>query len=496
MRKLAFDFSEMKQKILFLILFFLAFHEADARKLSAFFSYATFYSPEQGPYLETYLSIAGQSVNYKLNENKLYQAKVEVILTVKRNDKIVYYDKYNLHSPETNDTLQAINDFLDQQRIKLSEGNYEVTVSLTDKNSEDRSYEVMEKIEVLFPENKISISDIELIESYKATAGENNFSKNGYDLVPLTVNYFGKDRNTLTFYVEIYNTGKVLGTEPWLINYYISQHQRTGVVADLTGFSRQQAVPLKGYIAQLPLDALPSGNYELNVEVKNKSNEMLAVEKLFFQRSSGTLQEEEPVADVNIETTFASQYTNSDSLKEFVSSLHPISNPMEKQFIDNQLASADIVSMQQFLYRFWYRRDKLNPEAAWLSYRAEVMKVNEAYSTRIQKGYKTERGRVYLQYGPPNSIAQYYSEPSAYPYEIWHYYKLENQTNRKFVFYNKNTATNEFELLHSDAKGEIYEPRWEMLLHQRLTQSGVDWDVEKAPSHMGSHSDDQYNQPK
>jgi GWxTD domain-containing protein len=486
----------MNQKILFLLFVLLASLNAGAKKLSALFSYSTFYSPQQGPYLETYLSIESPSVTYKLNENKLYQAKVEVILTVKKNEKIIYYDKYNLNSPEVKDTSGAMNNFLDQQRIKLAEGNYELTLSLSDKNSDDHPSEVTEKIELFFPENKISISDIELIDRYTATVSENNFSKNGYDLVPRSSSYFGKRDSALIFYVEIYNTDKALGAEPWLINYYVSQFQKTGVAAELTGFSRQQPVPLKGYIAQLPLTVLPSGNYEINVEVKSKANELLASKKLFFQRNNGSQAEEITSQIANIESTFAYQYTHRDSLKEYLSSLYPISNPMEKQFMDNQLASADIVTMQNFLYNFWSKRDKINPESSWLSYLEEVKKVNETYGTRIQKGYKTERGRVYLQYGPPNTIAQYYNEPSAYPYEIWHYYTLNSQSNRKFVFYNKNSSTNEFELLHSDASGEVYEPRWEMILHERNTQSGTDWDVEKAPDHLGGHSDEEFNQPK
>jgi GWxTD domain-containing protein len=497
-RKLAFEFFAMKQKILFLLLVFLALQQAEAKKLSAFFSYGTFYAPQQGPYLETYLSVQSPSVNYKLNENNLYQAKVEVLLTVKKNEKIIYFDKYNLYSPEIKDTLQTISDFLDQQRIKLSEGSYELMLSLTDKNSNDKAYEVTQKIDVAFPENKVSISDIEFIDSYTTTASQNNFSKNGYDLIPRTNNYFGRNDESLTFYVEIYNTDKISASEPWLINYYVSEFQKQGVMADLAGFSRQQPVPLKGYIAQIPLSVLPTGNYELNIEVKSKANEVLASRKLFFQRNSGNkIQNADAAIPVDdIQNTFAYKYIYRDTLKEYVNSLYPIANPVEKQFIDDQLASADVPSMQHFLYNFWYRRNKINPEASWLSYNEEVKKVNEEYSTRIQKGYKTERGRVYLQYGPPNSIARYYTEPSAYPYEIWHYYKLENQSNRKFVFINRNTATNDFELLHSDAKGEVYEPRWEMMLHERDTQSGGDWDVEKVPDHLGSHSDDQYELPK
>ena len=39
-----------------------------------------------------------------------------------------------------------------------------------------------------------------------------------------------------------------------------------------------------------------------------------------------------------------------------------------------------------------------------------------------------------MQYGPPNSRNKVDNAASTYPYEIWHYYKLKNQSNKKFVF--------------------------------------------------------------
>jgi GWxTD domain-containing protein len=127
--------------------------------------------------------------------------------------------------------------------------------------------------------------------------------------------------------------------------------------------------------------------------------------------------------------------------------------------------------MQQFFYDFWVKRSPINPEKAWQDYRAEVIKVNREFSNQVKKGYATERGRVYLKYGPPNTISKSYNEPSAYPYEVWHYYKLDNQSNRKFVFYNPDLISNDFALLHSDAQGEPFNNQWQMLLYKRDTPS-------------------------
>ena len=51
-----------------------------AKKLDSFLTYTTFYSPESGPYIETYLTVVGSSVKLVRNENNKYQGTVEVTM--------------------------------------------------------------------------------------------------------------------------------------------------------------------------------------------------------------------------------------------------------------------------------------------------------------------------------------------------------------------------------------------------------------------------------
>ena len=116
--------------------------------------------------------------------------------------------------------------------------------------------------------------------------------------------------------------------------------------------------------------------------------------------------------------------------------------------------------MQNYFFEFWVSRNPNNPFFEWQNYLLQVKSVNKAYKNQKKKGYLTDRGRVYLQYGAPNSINKADDPSSSYPYEIWHYYKLKNQSDKKFVFVNKNPATNEFRLVYSNVTGESTNLEW------------------------------------
>jgi hypothetical protein len=121
--------------------------------------------------------------------------------------------------------------------------------------------------------------------------------------------------------------------------------------------------------------------------------------------------------------------------------------------------------------------------------------VQKEFASSIRRGYSTDRGRVYLQYGPPDNRTVSTYEPAAYPYEIWHYYKLGNQSNRRFVFYNPDLVSNDYTLIHSDALGEIMNDQWQFLIMKRDTQTN-DIDLERTDPHFGSQLQQNFQTPR
>ena len=103
--------------------------------------------------------------------------------------------------------------------------------------------------------------------------------------------------------------------------------------------------------------------------------------------------------------------------------------------------------------------------------------------------------QIFLKYGEPNTRTEYTSEPNAYPYEIWHYYQVENFSNKRFVFYDPDLGSNEYPLLHSNMPGHINNPQWKVQLHKRTTQP-IDMDTENAGDHYGGRANDNFNNPR
>lgn len=461
-----------------ILLFLISTETTLAKKINALFSYKAFCTNKGEPFIETYLSVNGSSIEYVKNNSGKWQGSVEVMILVKdENGKMHFGDKYNLLSPEVDDLSKTSFNFLDQKRISLINGNYNLDLSIRDKNATDEQpFKATVTVNISFLSGSISFSDIELVDSYSKDASNGNSatSKSGYEIIPFADNYYGSSLSSIKFYAELYNTDKVLGTDPFLITYQIRNYENKQPVEQLKGFSKRIPEPVIVILSEFPISNLPSGNYEIVVEARNRQNELLAFRECYFQRNSGKTAEAEVdfsnLMNIDVSQTFAASITGKDSLAEIIKSLRPISNANETTFGGNQLKLADVKMMQQFLFSFWYKRNPENPEAAWIAYNNEVQKVNKSFSTLSKKGYETERGRVYLQYGEPNLMQKEYNEPSAYPYEIWQYYRVGSQTNRKFVFYNPDLVTNDFELLHSDVRGEPSDEQWQARIHQRNVQ--------------------------
>ncbi len=456
--------------LLFALSMLFAVAQNQNKSMRAYLSYATFNAPEADPYIETYLAVDGNSVYFKEISPGNFKASLEIIMLFKQHDSIVDYAKYALNSPAIQDTSTIDFGFIDQQRFSLPAGSYQYELIISDMNNEDEPpFQTVEEIQLGFPDDAVSFSGIQLIESYEKTDKVGMLTKNGYNLVPLVYAYYPESMNVMSFYSEIYHANKVLGNDAkFLLNYFIESFESRKTIEGFLFRKRMDARPVNVVFNAIDISELPSGNYRLVMEVRDRENQQVAQNSVFFRRSNpGKEFKMNDLASVNISNTFVSKMAEADSLKEYLLCLEPLSSEVERDYVFNLVEQGDVDLMKKYFYNFWVSRNYAAPEDAWQQYYYEVQKVNAAFKTPNKKGYATDRGRVYLKYGPPNQIMESYNEPGAYPYEIWQYYTLENQRNKRFVFYTRDMVTNDFVLIHSDAFGELSNYRWQLDIYRR-----------------------------
>lgn len=482
--------------IVFLVL---ACTNANAQNLRALFSSCVFNAPDNGSYLETYLLVNGSNATYASIGPNQFQAKIEVTYIIKKETSIVKFDKFEVLSPVITDSNALKPDFLDQQRILIEPGNYTFELKLKDSNAPNKTIESSSELLIKSPSEQVHFSGIELVDRFYNTTEPTAFTKSGLEVIPYLSSFFPDNKNKITFYTEIYNADKVVESDKYLVKYYIARHENNQILNKYVGYIRQDRTEVGVVLREFNIEQLKSGNYSLVIEARDIENKLLARESTFFQRSNQKADHQiTDITSIDVQQTFVSPITSTDTLKEYIKSLRPIASKSEERFIDVYSQPDHDTSVQfyqKFFYAFWSSRNELNPDTEWREYAEQVNIVDKEFGTRIRKGYETDRGRVYLKYGKPNSRIEVPSEPNSYPYEIWHYFQIKNQTNGKFVFWSDDLVTNDYEVLHSTIFGEVNNPRWEMTLQKR-NSSGFDLDQTDPGYTRGGRAREYYDNPR
>lgn len=468
----------------------------NAGTMLASLSYAVFNTPDNNPYIETYLVIQGSSLGHTKTDDGKFQSTVDISILFRRNDSIVNFGKYELFGTPVKDTAKVKNNLLDVQRYSLPRGDYQMEIQLHDRYGEKDTLVSFAEFSVDYSAGEMTFSDIEFLHSYAKTQQATNLSKNGYELVPYVFDFYPEVADKISFYAELYNSQSEVGEDAFILYYYLRPFETDKKMDQYFYMKKLKGETVNVLLNTIDISQLPSGNYYLVLETWNRNKELLTSTKKYFQRYNPNAQYDvNRLMTINPENSFVSAITSVDSLKLFIDYLYPVSSEVERIFAKSVISDGDMSTMQKYFLNFWTMRDAVDPENAWLNYKERVDQANADFKAIRIKGYRTDRGRVYLQYGRPNVITPSYNEPAAYPYEIWQYYQLDGQHDRKFVFYTRDLATNDFRLIHSNAIGEITNYRWQTEIYSR-TWDPYSIDDARYPQTYGSFATDYYLQPR
>lgn len=473
--------------------------------MQALFSYSTFYAAKTDmPYVETYLSFDAWTMQFVPTEGG-YRATAEVLITLMQGDSVCYVKKYDLNSPTVQSLDKLDFSFIDVQRFSVKNGIYDLNIQVSDKGSEVPSSSLTEKLVVAYDKEHPVLSSVQLMSSVKPTVTENILSRGGYDMEPYVSDYFPGQVGQMHFYYEVYNIDREVGEKSFLTVAYIEQQETGQRFESQRVMARKKGTAVVPVFGSIDITQLPSGNYNLVVELRNSDNQLMLYKKLPFFRSNPGVKGEE-VSDFS--NTFAGAYNDESQLNTYLDALYPIASERENMVVRDLIRRPGVEEKQAFLYRFWQERYPLNPEGEWLKYKERIDYVQVAFSYPKTQGIHTDRGRVYLQYGPPDFVRdeknfvsvsrlgkshtgsgitmqqsgngqteQFVAESQGHiyylPYQLWRYNKLgTDDPNRVFLFWDEHRS-GFYRLLNSNARGEVQESGWERRLCRQQLDDGV-----------------------
>jgi GWxTD domain-containing protein len=451
-----------------------------------------FHVPGQGERVDVIISTLGYSVALAPNAHGFQQARVEAVTLIERNNAIADYRKTVVNGPEGTDSVSA--DFVHLESFLLQPGDHGLVVELRDLVRGDTT---PTRLQLPLPVGArsagLSFSDV-LLASQIAKAEGSPTARSGYEVLPFTSTYYPAEVKSLAFYAEVYGAPAGLkGDSLYMLTYHLEGFEDHEVFGAFKKVQRMRAAEVSPVLAQWDISGLPSGNFLLVLEARDRNGELLARQEQLIQRNNPLKYD--LTNDTPLGHTFVDGFSSADTLADALRSMRPIASSLERKIIDDRYKDKDMELMKRFMYSFWYNRNGPQAEDAWKRYHAEVVKVNKLYGCRNIAGYDTDRGYVHLKYGAPNTIMDRANETDAYPYQIWHYYRAGKYTNRRFVFYMPELVGDCYELIHSEVPGEVQNSRWNQIIHSR-NNSMNNVDPQKVNTLSGERALEFYNDPR
>lgn len=495
------------RKLLLLSLLFVCSQLAQAQ--IEFHSQVNVFYEKQKPYAEIHLSFNPTTFNYKTQSDKSLKAKLEVTVLFKQNGEIKSFDKFGLQTKAYTSVEQIALEtgaLLCQKRYALKEGEYlldiEVSDSLFTKEQKDIPVHASR-----LSNDKAYLSDIELIDTaYLQNSNSPNlvpdlpFVKNAFILKPYVVNFLPDNRNILRVYSELVLSKDLQKSLPEkfaaVLDLYSEDLKNPFSQSTRVLLNKDEVVPI--YI-EMPIDKVYTGDYTLHLKIERRDMSLIAEQSMPIRRvhfPQKTFAQIKSLDSIDFGMMpYKGTFIDKMSLEEItyrLNSIYPLAEQSERNYIANLVKEQKEVFMKGFYYNFWLNRNP-NINIAFMQYEEELKKANDIFGTSTRYGFETDRGRVYLQYGPPNTIQDVANDADALPYQVWNYYDLPKQKNVVFVFYARDRSTNNYELIHSTARGERSDPKWAAIIQgSRMNADFTNMDSPAYQQNSGSRLQDMY----
>jgi len=419
-------------------------------------------------------------VYYSLRRHLLYFRETEGIYTAEMQASLFLFTEIGDTVDQTSwtnvtqvDNLEELGDrgylIIDQLGAVVEPGEYVLEVRVEDRLSE--SWSTLRK-EIVVPQirgRSLSLSDIELGYLIEPDTNRGVFYKNGYRVMPAPPGEFDPIRNLIYFYAEVYGLKSDMGLDSTYAVAYSVLSEEGKPYKDFS--SRTYGKPGGTAVIMSAINpvGLPSGDYFLRLEViDNATGEAVTGQKRFsVTEGIDRLAARGVVWDLAERHPEAISIDNEKEVKLVRNQILYLATKRELKTYDQ----LNLTGKTNFMKTFWEAKDpdpsthlnefKIQHYARW-DYANERFSRFKGLSEEPD-GWKTDKGRVYIIYGPPSEVERYPSDLGTKPWEKWNYFGLQGQSQEGmayFIFLDED-GFGSYRLIHSSVKGEIQTYNWQ-----------------------------------
>lgn len=355
--------------------------------------------------------------------------------------------------------LQPSQVFVEQVRLAVPPGEYEVDVALRPEGQSEVRALLNLTVPAYVEDGGTAISAVQLATDIQPAADPSDpLAKSGLAIRPNPNAYYGGPEGAVRYYAEVY--GPPAEADTYTLLAFVAESAGGTALPDHEERMARRVRPVDVVAGQLDVSALPSGIYFLRLVALDEANQAVAEQsKRFFvinpdverTAASGGMMSYE-------ETLFAAM--GEEELALGVRHAAVLATAREQAQIAAIESDED---RRRFLTTFWTARDTEGAQGVnqtRQTFYERLRLVNDRFDEFGREGFESDRGRVYLTYGPPTEIERRPFEASAFPHEIWTYENIPGEGRSTFVFVDVYSSDT-YELIHSDVTGEVSSQNWQ-----------------------------------
>jgi len=407
---------------------------------------AGFRASEGSTYQEIYFLLPGRQLSFEPDDAGVPTATFAVDVCVQNaaGDTVRYERMRRRTQAGAEDGAQGAA-VLDLFTLTLNPGDGALTVTVQDERSGKEGMCRIALPVTAFDQERLAISDIQFGSQIAQAEGEGKFVKNGMRVTPNVMRRVSSESPVLYAYFEIYNFAQDPNVKTDSFNLYFAIVDSSGAeVKPFPGKRIRKPGSSCVNTESLDLSDLKPGDYDLMVMVKDNLNGR----RVIVKRGFTLLPPGAPSTNLGLDDAALQRYY--DGIKYLAT----------QQELET-FRSLTPEGKRDFVVAFWKRKDPTpgSPENEFaLKHFRQMQFADTQFREGKKKGSDTDRGRVFIRYGPPSDIQRYMTRSIGKAYQIWTYQKTGNY---EFVFIDRR-GTGAYELVHSNMPGERYNPYWKV----------------------------------